>query len=115
MENATDQDLVKVPDEVYNIDYKVNGDDAVIPLAELERLIAERNQYGSDILKASEHITKLLKTLSIIGKDGQFQEPSMGKIVSEITKLFLSKSAGPFAHILELRPMLEFYSKLQKP
>jgi hypothetical protein len=115
MDNTAELIPATVPKDkpVYNINYQVNGENATLPLVELEQLIAERNQYFGDINAASEHINRLLKTLSIIDKDGEFQEPVMGKVVGVITKMFLSNKPGPFAHIMELKPMLLFYSQLQ--
>lgn len=95
----------------FKVEHTVNTDGTVTMEAdELNRLLQERNELLGDILLSSGHIGKLLVTLGVMDKDGEFQEPSWGKISGVITKLMFGKNAGPFEHIKELGPVLQKYA-----
>jgi hypothetical protein len=95
----------------FKIPHTINPDGTVTLQAdEFHHLVEERNELLGDILLSSGHIGKLLITLGVMDKHGEFQEPSWGKISGTITKLMFGKNAGPFEHIKELGPVLQKYA-----
>lgn len=95
----------------FEVNFTKNKDGTcTINTDELTQLIGERNQLMSDITLAANHIGKLLKSLGMMDDEGEFTEPSWGKIGAQITRMMLTKSnSGPFAHMAELAPVLKNY------